>query len=84
MTRFAKLQRLYYTPPRCKRNSVAQWIERFPAEEKVGRSSRPGVATLISMQHHPGRWQSPVECTALEMRQGVKALVGSNPTLPAK
>lgn len=78
---FAKSRCLCYTPRRCTRDSVAQWIERFPAEEKVGRSSRPGVATFLFK--NSGRWQSPVECTALEMRQGVIALVGSNPTLPA-
>ncbi len=79
---FAKSLRLCYTPRGRKRDSVAQWIERFPAEEEVGRSSRPGVATLFKYSA-TGRWQSPVECTALEMRQGVKTLVGSNPTLPA-
>ena len=35
-------------------DSVAQWIERLPPEQKVARSSRAGVAkkTVTSNAHH--------------------------------
>ncbi len=44
-----------YTVHYVARDPVAQWIERFPAEEEVGRSSRPGITFFRSDAWRLGR-----------------------------
>ncbi len=52
---------------------AARWRRRPPAANgREERGTRTGTG--------PEGWQSLVECTGLENRQGLAALVGSNPT----